>query len=405
MTSCGNTSPSRIRARAHPAISSPAHVGRAFWLGLALAGGLLSVPVGLASPNPIQKDFADDAVLATLPEIAPRPGAEALTAHELADRLEQLIGQARATGDPRFLGYAERLLQTWPEPNINDRLRVLRATLAQSLHRFDAARRDLRQVLDTSTQRQQRTQARLTLANLELVQGRYGEARQHCQQLAKAYPGLIADSCLAQTEARTGQAERAYDRLQAQLAAARGLDATSRLWTLGTLGDLAAQLGLDSAPIHWRAVLNQLPDDLYTRTQLADWQLQAGNVRAALALTEGYEGVDALAVIRAIALREISAPQAEDLVTSLRARFAEAQWRGALLHQRDFARFQLDVENHPTLALQHALANWQSQREPFDTRLVLRAAHRVGDTAALARVHRWLEQHNQADHRYPEAPR
>jgi len=408
MTSCGNTTPRRISARACPAISFPALVGRAFWLGFALAGSLLATPAVSAAPNPIQNDFANETVLATLPAVAPNPTARELTADELANQLQRLIGQSRNTGDPRFLGYAERQLQNWrqgrPESDLTDRLRVLRATLAQSLHRFDAARQDLEQVLNTSNQPQQQIQARLTLANLELVQGRYDDARRHCRQLASVYPGLIAESCLAQTDARTGQAATAYDRLRSQLAASRSGDATSRLWAQGTLADLAAQLGRETAAKHWRQVLAQAPDDLYTRAQLAEWQLQAGNFGAVLALTAGYEQVDTLAVIRAIALRETGSEEAEDLISSLRERFAEAQWRGALLHQRDFARFQLDVENQPELALTHAQANWQDQREPLDTRLVLRAALRAGDQNALANVRQWLARHGQSDQRYPEAP-
>lgn len=408
MTSCGNTTPRRISARAFPAISFPALVGRAFWLGFALAGSLLAVSAANAAPNPIQNDFEDETVLTNLPAVAPRPVTSQLTAEELANQLQQLIGQSRSTGDPRFLGYTERLLQNWrqehPDSQMTDRLRVLRATLAQSLHRFDAARQDLEQVLNTSNQPQQRVQARLTLANLELVQGRYDDARRHCLQLARVYPGLIAESCLAQTDARTGRAEAAYTRLQTQRTSVSDADPTSQLWAEGTLGDLAAQLGLNSAPTHWGIVLQQSPDDLYTRTQLADWQLRAGNLTAALSLTEGYDQVDGLAVIRAIALREAGAPEAETLTKSLRERFAEAQWRGTLLHQRDFARFQLDVENRPELALEHARANWQDQREPLDTRLILRAANGAGDQATLENVRQWLTRHGQIDQRYPEAP-
>lgn len=394
----------RSDVRRNPAISFPALPGRAFWLGFSLAGSLLAAPALIAAPNPIQNDFSDDAVLATLPEVSANLSSVPKNVDELADEVQQLIGQARATGDPRFLGYAERLLQDWPEADFTDRLRVLRATLAQSLHRFEAARQDLEQVLKTTEQNQQRIQSRLTLANLELVQGRYADARQHCQALADVYPGLIAASCLAQAEARTGSAEYAYRRLQKQIASTSKTDPTSQLWAEGTLGDLAAQLGLDSAAVHWGIVLQQSPDDLYTRAQLADWQLQAGNLQAVLALTDGYDQVDALAVIRAIALREAQAPGAEALADSLRERFAEAQWRGTLLHQRDFARFQLDIENRPKLALEYALANWETQREPLDTRLALRAAQSAGNQSALQRLRQWLSQYDQTDQRYPEAP-
>ena len=154
---------------------------------------------------------------------------------------------------------------------------MLRATLRQSLHQFDSARADLEQVLSSSSDNQQRIQARLTLANLELVQGRYTEAGRNCQALQSDYPGLIAKSCLASVQARTADPQKAYRNLAQQLAEATGrqpADSTSRLWTEGTLGDIAAQAGLPEAELHWRRVLQASPSDLYIRAQDAGIQSQ-----------------------------------------------------------------------------------------------------------------------------------
>ena len=87
---------------------------------------------------------------------------------------------------------------------MTDRLLTLRATLDQSLHRFDSARKDLETVIARSNATPQKNQARLLLANLEIVQGNYEDARKQCAQLQQSYPGLIADSCTAQVDARTG---------------------------------------------------------------------------------------------------------------------------------------------------------------------------------------------------------
>ncbi|MBD3639705.1 MAG: hypothetical protein HUJ18_01800 [Marinobacter sp.] len=355
-----------------------------------------------ASPSPIQSDFGDDTVLATLPEATPMSDQRPDTATGLADRIQQLIGEARSTGDPRFLGYAERLFQQWPESRLNDRLLVLRATLSQSLHRFERAREDLAFVLERTRNRQHRLQARLTLANLETVQGRYPEAKEQCRALALDYPGLVAESCHAQVAARTGQASTAYQQLRTSLAEADKPGMTSRLWVEGTLGDIAAQLGRDEAEKHWRRVLSASPSDLYTRTMLADWHLQRGDHSAVLALTDGYEQVDSLAVIRSIAMVRSGHPEQDRLTRQLRERFSEARWRGALLHQRDYARFLLDVESRAEQALKHARENWASQREPLDSRLLLRAARAAGDTETVARLEQWLKQQGQADARYPE---
>lgn len=400
MISFDKTHNNRPSLWGRPASPHPALRGSLGWLAAALMSFQLQ-----AAPEPITTDFPDDQVLAVLPEATPSETWRKDTAEETARRLENLIGQARSSGDPRYLGYAEALIAHWPDEELTDRLRVLRATLQQSLHRFDVARSELLHVLSASTDRRQRVQARLTLANLELVQGNYRNAKIHCDALNADYPGLIAQSCQALVAARTGKPERAYKRLTSQLADRRGngnLDTTSWLWTEGTLGDIAAQTGLANARMHWQTVLAEDPDDLYIRAQLADWHLQHNQPEQALLLTQGYEAVDPLAVIRAIAMKRLDHPGSEALNLQLRQRFEEAEWRGAMLHARDFARFLLDVEGQPTEALYWAAENWQSQREPLDTRLLLRSALAAQDPGQSRAVTDWLTSQGQQDARYPE---
>lgn len=392
----------RTQASLHPVFSLPAlRRGGAFWIGLGLLGVLCSSAV-TAAPSPIQSDFDDDAVLVTLPESAPAIDGARSSPEAMAREIQRLISEARRSGDPRFLGYAERLFNQQASQGLTDPLLVLRATLAQSLHRFDAARQDLETVLDRSDAPAQRTQALLTLANIEMVQGHYDRAQPLCKQLTAEYPGLIASSCQAQVAARTGSAKAAYDELTVATRSLSNVSIQGYLWAQGTLGDIAAQLGRGSAAEHWQRVLSQDPDDLYTRAQLADWYLQNKKPRQALVATEGYEAVDNLAVIRAVALHRLNHPDAPALASRLRERFEEALWRGSMLHQRDLSRFELDIEQRPKDALQHAMSNWDTQREPLDTRLALRAAIAAQDNTALGQVRGWLKQQNQSDARYPE---
>lgn len=399
--SCSKTR-RRPSAQLRPANTFPALRGRAFCAGLVLLTGLtVFYSSAIASPGPIETDFDNTDILVELPEPALTAPAPPTSPEQLADIVRSQITQARSTGDPRFLGYAEGLLQRWPG-KMTDRLLVLRATLEQSLHRFDSARNDLHTVVKRARDPQQKIQAILLLANMEIVQGNYGAAKTHCRQLQQQYPGLIADSCIAQLAARTGSPRKAYQTLQRQAAAARA-DTTSRLWAEGTLGDMAAQLGMPEAADHWQAVLSVTPDDLYIRTQLADWYLSQDRTDKTLALTEGYENVDSLAVLRVIAMARSGHPDAGALTQRLRERFAEARWRGNLLHQRDMARFHLDIEKDARTALVFAHGNWQAQREPLDTRLLLRAALATGDSLRRREVRAWLETHGQTDARYPGA--
>lgn len=400
MTSFNKTPRGRFSRFLGPVFSLPALRGRTFWLIAIFAPFQIQ-----AAPDAIITEFRDDEILTRLPNTATEIFRETDSPKEAGDRLQMLITQARASGDPRYLGYAQTLINRWPEEQLTHRLRVLRATLRQSLHQFDSARADLEQVISSSSDNQQRIQARLTLANLELVQGRYTEAGRHCQALQSAYPGLIAKSCLASVQARTSDPQKAYRNLAQQLAKSTGrqqADSTSRLWTEGTLGDIAAQAGLSEAELHWRRVLQASPSDLYTRAQLADWLLEQDQLERVLTLTHGFEAVDTLAVIRAIAMKRMGHPGSDELNRRLRQRFEEARWRGTLLHARDVARFQLDVENQPHDALRLAIENWESQREPLDTRLLLRSAQTSGDRPQYQRVSEWLSQQGQSDARFPE---
>lgn len=371
-----------------------------------VVGGLLALTasaVCLAAPAPIQTEFSDDQVLVTLPDMAPASDTSFTNPGDLADQVQEYLGQARSTGDPRFLGYAQRLLQGWPETRMNDRLKVLRATLWQSLHRFEEARTELAQVLAGSPDRQQRVQALLTLANLEIVQGNYPAAAQACESLQTHYPGLIAASCGAQVAARTGQPASAYQSLLKLMQQPKARpDRASLAWAEGSLADIAAQLGRVEAENHWKQALILSPDDLYSRTQLADWLIQQQRYPEVIALTDGHEAIDALAVLRAIALEATGAPAAQALIGSLEERFAEARWRGSLLHQREYARFLLDLQQQPQQALAHARDNWQDQREPMDTRLLLRTARASADRSSITNVANWLAANRQQDARYPE---
>jgi hypothetical protein len=401
-----NRTPRRLSASLKPANTFPALRGRAFWGRLtASCAGLTALLVlsasATAAPKPIETDFDDNRIFIELPEPALSVTALPDSPQQLADIVQSQIVQSRNTGDPRFLGYAESLLQQWPG-EMTARLRVLRATLKQSLHQFREARQELTTVIAETDNPQQRIQARLLLANLELVQGNYTDAREHCARLQEAFPGLVSASCMAQVAARTGNAQSAYDLLKKQVESATRQDITGRLWAEGTLGDIAAQLGKNEATEHWLAVLGVTPEDLYTRGQLADWTLERGNHARVLALTDGYEDVDSLAVIRAIAMKRAGHPRADSLISNLRERFAEARWRGTLLHQRDIARFQLDIEESPSDALENAVGNWADQREPLDTRLLLRAADAAKDTQQQRAVRQWLETQEQTDARYPE---
>jgi len=56
------------------------------------------------------------------------------------------------------------------------------------------------------------------------------------------------------------------------------------------------------------------------------------------------------------------------------ARFQALALRGSDFFGREQARFALELQHDPQAALDLARRNWQVQREPWDTRLLLEAA-------------------------------
>lgn len=379
--------------------------------GLALRGRALLPLIMLlgfatyshAAPPSIET-IPEDQVLIELPGVSTRQNTtNNETPEQAAERIQGFLQQARGSGDPRFLGYAQRALTDWPDTRITPRLLMLRASLNQSLHQFDDARADLDKVINHKAKPTLKAQAWLILANLETVQGRYDHARVACTELESRHTGLIAASCHALVKARTGRSDEAYESLNAMTRDTRShVDRTSLAWAQGTLADIATQRDLPDAKARWQKALALDPDDLYIRAAYADWLIQHQRPGDALQLTEGYERVDNLAVLRAIALTQLSDDRLPALKANLEQRFDEARWRGNLLHKRDLARFLLDVEKDPDTAFTYAWKNWQTQREPADTALILRASAAANKPDVRQTVTQWLESKHQQDARYPE---
>ena len=80
-------------------------------------------------------------------------------------------------------------------------------------------------------------------------------------------------------------------------------------------------------------------------------------------------------------------------------RFDMSRRRGDTPHQRELARYLLEVEADPVAALPVALNNWAQQREPADALLVLKAAAGAGRNEAARPVKDWLRDTGVQDQR------
>ena len=295
---------------------------------------------------------------------------------------------SRSEGDPRFLGYAQAALKPWwKDAEAPSAVLVMRATILQSHHEFTRALADL----DMAIARDSRNaRAILVRATVQTVQGKYDAARADCERLHGLVSELYLVACTAGIDAVTGKAQSARAALEGSLAAMPNATPDTRAWFESLLGEIAQRQGDPVAEKHFRAALAADPRDLYTLAAYGDWLLDQKRAAAVVPLVQNEPRVDALLLRLALAQKALQRPEADGSVTILRARFDASRARGDTVHRREEARFQLQLNGDPKVALRLAQENWKVQREPADLRILAEAAHATGDTLARETVHQWL---------------
>jgi len=307
------------------------------------------------------------------------------------DLAQRYITVGRELTDPRYLGYAEAALAPWyrlPAPPVP--VRLLRATLLQSTHHFPAALLDLDAVIAAAPDN---GQAWLTRATVLTVRGDYAGASRDCARVSGLSNELVAITCLSQVAAATGRGPQAEALLDLTLQRADNAPPPIQLWVLTQLAEMATRRGASAvAEARYRRALALAPQDSYLLGAYTDFLLDQHRPADVLALLKGQQRVDALLLRYALAL-QLTPGRAADLAearTELGARFSAAMQRGDTVHQREQARYELALLNHPESGLQLARLNWDVQKEIPDMRIYLEAALAGHDPAAAKPVLDWI---------------
>jgi len=295
----------------------------------------------------------------------------------------------RVTGDPRYAGYSEAALTPWWHlDNPPSEVLVVRATLRQRMHQFDAALADLAKVLSANPRN---AQARLTRATVLQVQAEYEGAREDCRVLQYLTQELVSTTCLASVNGATGQLLESYQQLRAALDRSRNAQPGVQSWLVTSLAEMAARAGMtQEAETHFRAALAYEPADFYLLGAYADFLLDSDRSAEVLGLLRDQTRADPLLLRYALALQAQHSKELAAQVEQLRDRFSASRLRGDRVHLREEARFTLHLLNAPGAALKLAQENWQVQKEPADVRILLEAALAAGDAAAVDAVKEWL---------------
>jgi hypothetical protein len=297
----------------------------------------------------------------------------------------------RVTGDPRYAGYSEAALTPWW--HLDDppsEVLVLRATLRQRSHQFDAALADLATVLESHPRN---VQARLTRATVLQVQGAYEGARAECQALKNLTSELVWTCCLTGVTASTGRLDESYRQLRAAFDRHPAGQVGLQNWVLTSLAELAARAGMmPEAESHFRAALAVDAADPYLLGAYADFLLDSDRSAEVLPLLRDKTGTDPLLLRYALALQAEHSKELAAQVEKLGDRFAASRLRGDRVHLREEARFTLHLLAAPAAALELAQENWRVQKEPADVRILLEAALAAHDAATIAAVTDWLQE-------------
>jgi Tfp pilus assembly protein PilF len=370
------------------------------WLALPWApSGIAAAATsgGIAPAPPYQAPYtpsADDAVLQEVPSVSDpavrqmRVLRAALDANSgslvVAQQLSQAyIDYGRQIGDAHYAGYAEAVLTPWlsqasPPPAVT----VEYATILQYRHQFAESRRELKRALDTDPHN---TQAWLTLATLDMVQGDYESASRDCSQLAAAGGYLLGIACTANLRSYIGQAQQSLQLLNQIDGQAGALPAVFRAWLQGMLAETAERLGdWTQAETHYRKALELAPEDNFLLVAYADFLLDRGRPAEVLTLLGNSSQSDTAFLRLALAKAALQSPDLPLYTWIMAARFAALTQRGSDYFGREQVRFALYLQHDPPAALHMAQRNWEVQRAPWDARVFLEAAEAAGQPRAAA---------------------
>jgi Tfp pilus assembly protein PilF len=308
------------------------------------------------------------------------------------------IATARRETDPRYFGYAQAALAPWwsqaapPLP-----VRLLRATLLQSTHHFPEAMSDLDAIVAADPQN---SQAWLTRATVQTVRGDYTGATSSCARLSSMTTQLVSLTCIASVGAMTGRSAASESLLDMTLARDAEADPELKVWVLTLLAEIAERRGnVAVAEQRYKTALALSPRDSYLTGAYADFLLDQKRPAEVLALVKDQTRIDGLLLRQALALKQTPAASAalRSADAELSARFAAAMQRGDTVHQREQARYELNVRGDAKTALALAQKNWDVQKEAADMRVLLEAALAAGNRAAAAPVLEWIAKNHVED--------
>ena len=360
-----------------------------FMLGLMFNGASTSFNVARAA---VYQPKSDNEIVDTLPkgsltfqQRAPMQANSKPLLSEITAKANALINQAYISGDPRNVGQAEALIAPYAT-NQNNELRLIRANIYQSTHRFSQARTELAKILSETPGQ---ADSLFMLANINLVQGRFNAARSQCQQLQDVSLLVLKMVCVAQVDSMTGKLSASSQTISQLMQINAGLSNDQLRWMHLIAADIALrQNDAALATVVFNAMDGQSSPSLMAR---ADWLLAHGKWALAKKLLINSTDNDSLLLRLIISEKQLKDPLANQHAKLLGQRIAIWQQRGETAHKREQAQFAYVMGDFDK-ALELARNNWQQQRETADVVIYANAALRTKSSSDIKIIQSWMTQ-------------
>jgi tetratricopeptide (TPR) repeat protein len=301
------------------------------------------------------------------------------------------IDFGRELGDAHYAGYAEAVLGPWLRKPLPPVVALVDyGTILQYRHQFDAARGQLKLALSSQPTN---TQAWLTLATLDMVQGDYPTATRDCSQVGATGGLQLSIACVGNLRSYLGQAQQSLVLLTQLAGSPKESDPTLQSWIQGLLAETCERLGdWQQAESHYRQALQLTPKDNFLLVAYADLLLDRNRAAEVLPLLRDSAQSDTAFLRIALAKAALKSPDVALYTWIMGARFEALRQRGSDYFGREQVRYALYLQQDPQAALDLAQQNWRVQRAPWDARVFLEAAAAAKQPAAAASVLKFLQE-------------
>lgn len=348
--------------------------------------------MAFAQRPPLVMPERADAIVERLPKgyAALVPERPVITAAGRLAQAQLMLATAARTCDARLATRAEALLAGFPADDAPPAVIRARAYAAQHRHDFDVAVG----LLDRLIRNHPRDgPARLSRAQILLVQGHLERARRDCAVLAFGVDSARGLLCIAALSLRTGEAEAAAGVLDRWLAQPDA-DAELRRHALVIRGEVAARIGAADAEDWFKRALALAPDDVRTLAAYARHLRHQGRHAQVQQLLAKAPDVDGLHLERTLAAHASGQAVAPAMIAAQARRYQMARAVGGEPELRDEAQFALALQGDPERALALAQRNFATQRDAEDVDLLIRAARAAKRPDALQPLKAWADEQN-----------